>query len=45
MWLLTQCSLDVVTVNGRVGMHQNVNSGPKQNSGCAWSKTKTENAL
>ncbi len=38
--VVANSALDVVTVNGR-----NYNSGPKQNSGCAWSKTKTENAL
>ncbi len=38
--MVANSSLDVVTVNGR-DAPRNVNSGPKQNSGCAWSKTKT----
>ncbi len=35
--MVANSALDVVTVNGR--MHRDENSGPKQNSGCAWSKT------
>ncbi len=38
--VVANSSLDVVTVNGR-DAPRNVNSGPKQNSGCAWLKTKT----
>ncbi len=39
--VVANSALYVVTVN--VGMHRNKNSGPKQNSGCSWSKT--ENSL
>ncbi len=40
-YVFANSALYVVTVNGRDA--PNENSGPKQNSGCAW--LKTENAL